>query len=916
MKPEQKAREDIDRLLGLAGWTVQDRQQLNLGASLGVAIREFPLKTGYADYVLFVDRKAVGVIEAKAEGTTLSRVEEQSAKYTVGLPKNIPHVELPLPFAYESTGIETWFRDNRDPAPRSRRVFAFHRPETLKELLDQPDTLRARLRDMPPLAAEGLWNCQIEAVTNLEKSLAQDKPRALIQMATGSGKTFTACTFTYRLIKFAKARRVLFLVDRNNLGKQTFKEFQQYVTPDDGRKFTELYNVQHLRSNKIDPVCRVTISTIQRVFSMLKGEEQFDPSLEEASAFESGALGGEFKEVAYSPGIPIEMFDVIVTDECHRSIYHLWRQVLEYFDAHLIGLTATPSCQTLGFFNQNLVMEYPHERAVADGINVDYDVYRIQTEITEKGSKVDAGFWIDRRDKATRKVRWERLEDDLDYDAQQLDRAVVAPDQIRTIIQTFRDNLFTEIFPGRTEVPKTVIFAKDDSHADDIVRIVREEFGKGNEFCKKITYRTKESTDNLIASLRNSYHPRIAVTVDMVATGVDIRPLECLLFMRDVRSANYFEQMKGRGTRVITPTDLEAVTPGAKKKTHFMIVDAVGVCHSDKTEMRPLERKKTVSFEKLLEDVALGKRDDETLSSLAGRLARLDKVIEAEDQAAVRDLTQGKSLRGIVNDLLDALDPDKQIENAREMAETEDPTQEQVATARDELASLACVVFDNPDVRNGLIDIKKRNEQTIDTVSQDKVLFAGFDEEAKEKAKGVVESFKSFIEDNKDKLTALQIIFSRPYKKRHLTYDSIRELAGALTKPPYSIAPEVVWKAYEQLERSKVKGLGAQKLLTDIISLVRFSIGELTVLEPFADRVDDRFQRWLAQQEQTGKHFSDEQVQWLSEIKDHIATSLSIELDDFDYAPFYEKGGRVRVGQLFGDELNGVLDELNEVLVA
>lgn len=373
--PEELARQNIDAQLTSCGWVVQSRTAINLFAGQGVAVREFSLDTGIADYLLFVDRRAVGVLEAKAEGIPLSAVSEQAGIYATGLPPNIPHIELPLPFVYESTGVETFFRDNRDPESRSRHVFAFHRPETLAEWLSQPDTLRTRLRSMPerfPLITGTLWRAQVEAITNLERSFADDQPRSLIQMATGSGKTFTAVNFVYRLIKHAKARRVLFLVDRNNLGRQTFKEFDQFVTPDDGRKLTELYNVQHLQSNVLDDVSKVHITTIQRLYSMLAGEAEFDPANEETSLWEAeGNLEGlPPKEVRYNPRIPMEYYDFIITDECHRSIYNLWRQVLEYFDAHLIGLTATPSKQTFGFFNQNLVMEYSRQRAVVDGVNV------------------------------------------------------------------------------------------------------------------------------------------------------------------------------------------------------------------------------------------------------------------------------------------------------------------------------------------------------------------------------------------------------------------------------------------------------------------------------------------------------------------------------------------------------------------
>ncbi len=487
-KPEQRARRRIDGMLADSGWLVQDRADANIAAGRGVAIREFPLKpgNGFADYMLYVDGAAAGVIEAKKEGVALTGVELQSAKYSTGLPDNLPAPRRPPPFCYQSTGSETRFTNLLEPDSRSRAVFAFHRPETLadwlcKEIQSPGSTVKGRLRSLPPLVTEALWPAQIRAIQGLEASLADGRPRSLIQMATGSGKTFTACNFVYRLVKFAGARRVLFLVDRNNLGRQTLKEFQQFRTPDDGRTFTELYNVQHLTSNKLDPVSRVTITTIQRLFSMLKGDPDLDPALEESSAFQSNPVVPQPVELAYNPALPIETFDFIITDECHRSIYNLWRQVLKYFDASLIGLTATPSKQTLGFFNQNVVMEYNHGQAVADGVNVDFDVYRIRTRISAQGSKIDAGLYVDTRDRQTREVRYQQLDDDLVYSANQLDRDVVAKDQIRTVIRTFRDKLFTDIFPGRTEVPKTLIFAKDDSHADDIVQIVREELRPGCE---------------------------------------------------------------------------------------------------------------------------------------------------------------------------------------------------------------------------------------------------------------------------------------------------------------------------------------------------------------------------------------------------------------------------------------------------
>jgi type I restriction enzyme R subunit len=559
LSPEEEARVEIDRMLEAAGWAVQSARRVNLRASLGVAVREFVLKKphGRVDYLLFVDGRAVGVLEAKKEGLPLTGVEWQSARYVEGLPDEIPTAfeGAALPFAYESTGVETRFTNTLDPEPTSRQVFWFHQPGTLARWLTEaarhPDapTLRHRLRVMPPPDLTGLWPPKDIAVRNLEESLAAGRPRALVQMATGSGKTLLAAFVSYRLVKFADATRVLFLVDRANLGRQTLKEFQGFTTPDDGRKFTELYNVQHLSSNVLDPVARVTISTIQRVYSILRGEADLDPELDEQSAYE---LASEPLPVEYNHAVPPEAFDVIIVDECHRSIYGLWRQVLDYFDAFTIGLTATPNKQAFGFFNQNLVMEYGHDQAVADGVNVDFDVYRIRTEITEQGGTIDAGIFTQFRDRQTRRTRWEKLDEPLAYTAAQLDRAVIARDQIRTVLEVYRDKLFTEIFPGRSEVPKTLIFAKDDAHADEIVQIARDVFGKGNDFAAKITYKTSgRKTDDLIAEFRNSYNPRIAVTVDMIATGTDVKPLECVFFMRSVKSRTYFEQMIGRGVRIL-----------------------------------------------------------------------------------------------------------------------------------------------------------------------------------------------------------------------------------------------------------------------------------------------------------------------------------------------------------------------------
>ncbi len=905
--PEEQARDRIDELLTQAGWVIQDRDAFDRNAALGVAVREFSLPAGFTDYLLFIEGKAAGVIEAKKAGITLSAVAEQSAKYMTALPEHLARWDDLLVYDYESTGAETYFRNLHDPKPRSRRLFAFHRPETLHDWLCQPDTLRQRLRNMPPLDARGLRDCQVEAIEGLERSLAEDRPRALIQLATGAGKTFTACSFSYRLIKHAGAKRILFLVDRNNLGDQTLKEFQNFQPVGAANRFTDTYIVQHLHGHRIDPDAKVVITTIQRLYSMLRGRE-IDEETEEISAFEQWSDDRHDPlPVGYNPEIPIETFDFIVTDECHRSIYGLWRQVLEYFDAHLIGLTATPSKHTLGFFNQNLVAEYPYERSVADGVNVGYEIYRIRTRVTAEGGKVEsegADFQIPVRDRRTRQLRYETLDADLEYTARELDRSVVNPNQIRTVLKTYRDRVFSELFPDRTGdwLPKTLIFAKDDNHAEEIVHAVREVFGEGNDFAKKITYRNgAESPKALIKAFRVDPFPRVAVTVDMVATGTDIKPVEVLIFMRDVKSEGYYEQMKGRGVRTIPEADLRAVTPDAKTKTRFVLIDAVGVSETRKNASQPLERKHGIGFDKLLEQIAMGRRDEDALSSLAGRLAALDRKLSDEDRARVAETTGGQTPRDLANTLLDAIEPDRQQAAITERLGPA-PTPDQERQVIDELMDEACRPFDKPEVRQRLKDIKQKSEIVIDELTPDELTGAGFDEQ---KARETVTSFKQFIEDNHDELTALQILYNQPLGQQHLTYAAIRELVHAMTERPPHLAVANVWQAYKRLEAARVRGAPVDEQLTEVVSLVRFALGQTDSLEPFSTVVERRFNLWLGREKKAGRDYGPEQIEWLRAIAAYLTANAEITPRDFMEAPaLADKGGILRARKVLGDGLN------------
>ena len=964
--PEQKALDNIDAQLAQAGWVVQSAKKIDLNAGLGIAVREYQTDVGLADYMLFVDKKAAGVIEAKKEDLAhkITEVEEQTGGYAAAKLKWVNNKE-PLPFLYESTGIITRFTDGRDPKPRSREVFNFHRPETLKEWLSQGDSLRARLQHLPelnpnklPAKALRLRDCQETAITNLEASFKADRPRALIQMATGAGKTYTAITSIYRLLKHAHGKRILFLVDTKNLGEQAEQEMMSYVPIDDNRKFTELYNVQRLKSSFVAKDSQVCISTIQRLYSILK-DTPLDEATEEMGSDELAKIYGKllphpnplmeqlantlsqqagkclvipegegakaalraFKNpeplpVVYNEKIPPEFFDFIFIDECHRSIYNLWQQVIDYFDASLIGLTATPDNRTYGFFKKNVVSDYSHEKAVADGVNVGNEVYVIETQITQDGGVIPAQQQVERREKLTRKKRWELQDEDEAYSATQLDRNIVNPDQIRTVIRTFRDKL-PEIFPGRKEVPKTLIFAKTDSHADDIIQTVREEFDERNAFCKKLTYKTDEDPKSVLQQFRNEYYPRIAVTVDMVATGTDVKPLECLLFMRDVKSRNYFEQMKGRGTRTLDIDDLRKVTPSAvSAKTHYVIVDAIGVTKSLKTASQPLITKPSIPLKDLAMSVMMGATDEDTVSSLAGHLARLNKQLDADDQRMIRQAAGGLELNQLVGQLFGAIDADNIEARALQLAGLaigSDPGDDKREQAQQQLVAEVASVL-NGELVELLDTIRRDKEQTIDHDTLDHLVGAGWEKNIADNAQAIADEFAAYLKANQDNIAALTLFFSQPYRRRELSYDLIRQVLDKLKIDKPKLAPLYVWQAYRRLDDYK----GAQPVqeLTALVTLIRRVCGMDETLTDFDATVRRNFRNWIMKHHSGGtEKFNAEQMDWLRMVRDHVAISFHIERDELEDPPFGQ-GGLGRMYQLFGAKMDTLLDELNEVLVA
>jgi len=909
---------------------------MNLHQGSGQAVREYTTDCGPADYVLFTGGQAVGVIEAKKEtlGQNITVAEEQTAEYGAAKLKWIQKSGTPLPFLYEATGVITRFTDQRDPKPRSREVFSFHRPETLGEWLAAGKSLRRRLKeDMPPLDPAKLRDCQVNAITNLDASLAAARPRALVQMATGSGKTFTAITSIYRLLKHGRVKRVLFLVDTRNLGEQAEQEFIAYTPADDNRSFTSIYATQRLTSPHVPADAQVCISTIQRMYSILQGREMTEGEDETSAAESAAPRRREPFPVAYSGKVPPEFFDLIVIDECHRSIYNLWRQVLEYFDAFLVGLTATPDPRTYGFFKQNLVSEYTHEQAVADGVNVQGEIYLIETEVSRGGGTVFKGL-VQKREKLTRAKRWEQQDEDEAYSARRLDTEIVNPSQIRTVIRTFKEKL-PEIFPDRADadgefqVPKTLIFAKTDSHADDIIQIVREEFDEGNAFCKKVTFKSDqdrkdeegnviepgENPKTILADFRNAYYPRIAVTVDMIATGTDVKPLECLLFMRDVKSRNYFEQMKGRGTRTLEHDALKKVSSAAKTaKTRYVLVDAIGVTKSLKTASRPPITRPGVTFKDLAMEIVMGGSDTDTVSSLAGRLARIDRHFTPEQK---RDFEQkaGVSLGQLAKDLFAAIDGEVIEQRALQLAGQppgSEPGDFKRAQAQQELVAAAIRPLSGALVTH-IVETCKKNLQTIDHHTIDVLLGAGWDTGAADAPKNR-QDFETFLRDHKDTVIALAIFYDQPQRRQEITFAQIKEVLDLLKANAPHLAPLHVWQAYARLDGLPGNAAPLSELAA-LVALIRRACGIDGTLTPFADTVKRNYRDWILKKN-AGQPFTEAQAAWLGLIRDHVMSSFHLERDDLGYAPFDAQGGLGKMHQLFGEQMDALIDELNRELVA
>lgn len=858
--PEEKARKKIDALLKKAGWKIVSREEYSPGMS-AVAIEEGLLKGNLeADYLLFLEGKAIGVLEAKKESTVLSDiVANQAENYTRQLLPMYQYWEKPLPLIYLSNGKELLFRNLKEPDGKYRKLDAMHSPKKMAELAG----VTSYFIGLPTLDRKGLRDCQFEAVTNLEASFRNGHQRALIVLATGAGKTFTACLAAYRFLTYTPARRVLFLVDRNNLGKQATGEFGDFKLTETGEPFNTIYTTERLRSSKVPKQANLVICTIQRLFAVITGQELQDGDDDE-SAFEPGS--GADVELSGDLKLPPDFFDLIIVDECHRSIYGRWKKVLTYFNnARIIGLTATPGEETLNFFDNNRVANYTLEKSIADGINVDRRIFSIETSATVNGGEIRKGEKFREVTVYTGKERNTRTLEPTPYLPTDLDRAVINPEQIRLVLETFKDAVYRDMYPNREPnlayIPKTLIFAKSDSHADNIIKIIREQVFPGQcpEFAQKITYSAGDS-NALIKSFRNDKAFRIAVTVTLVATGTDVKPLEILLFMRDVNSESLYIQMRGRGCRKISDDALRNVTPNADTKDQFFLVDAIGVTKHKMTNHPPETEGGdgvNISLEKLLEQITHGYLPDDNLRLLASRLSRInDKATEA--QRAEFEKLSGMGMKEMALNIFDAFDKGK-------------------------LAAEPFVSSNQPNIlRKGLVAPLSLHEKArkyllilnagfvkILQPGKDVLVSSGF---SVEDAQQTISEFEAYLQQHRDEEEAIRIIAENTGEP--ITYDMLTDLAEKLKSVNHKFQAQTLWNAYSVLNPNLVVPLKSQiekEALTNLIQLIRFAFKTTSELRSLASLAAQRFELWCGQNQRDV--LSETQRYIVREITNYIVCS-------------------------------------------
>ena len=857
MKPEEKARVIIDRMFEEAGWKVVDRDKYapNMTA---VAIKEgLMVGNREADYLLFLNGKAVGVLEAKRIETDINSdiVQEQARLYTRSCPKwcQAWFPNIPLPLAYVANSRDLMFYDTRKSNSEFEYCKKIHTPKEVKKLLSLEDDYVG----LPTLSPKGLRACQYEAITQLEQSFRNGENRALMVLATGAGKTYTACLAAYRMLAFTPMKRILFLVDRNNLGKQAETEFGTFRLTENGDPFNTIFTVNRLKSSSVPADSNVVISTIQRLFSLLKGDEITDNDEDDEEI--------EDKEIMLpeNPNLLSDFFDMIIIDECHRSIYGNWQKVLNYFSkAKLIGLTATPIPETKAFFNGNIIVNYTLEKSIVDGVNVDCRVYRIKTQATENGGAILEGDKVKRETCYTGQVQTINNQETKNYTREELNRSIINPAQIKLILETYRDAVYTELFtdpqrePNMDYLPKTLIFALNENHATNIVQIAKEVFGHNdNCFVQKITYSAGDSNE-LIRQFRNDKDFRIAVTCTLVATGTDIKPLEVVMFMRDVASEPLYIQMKGRGVRTIGDEQLRNVTPNAYSKDCFFLVDAVGVTEHEKSITSPSDSATTklISLKELLEKITHGNVSDDYLRLLASRLSRISHKCEEKDREKFISLAH-ISMMDIASNIFDALEQGSLPEYVN------------VNESNTIRKALVHNIANEPDAREFLLIL---NAGFIETLmpGEDMLISKGF---SQEEAQATTSAFEAYCEEHKDEIEALRIIYNN--QGEPLTYAILKDLENKLKFANSKFNTSLLWNSYAIINPPMVKHSSTKEekeALTNIIQLVRYAFHQIGRLESLYPSANQRFNLWCGQNQ---RPLTEEQIGVMQQVFSYIASN-------------------------------------------
>jgi len=894
MLPEELARIKIDKQLKNAGWAIVSRSEyVPMSTS---AIKEALMQGNTeSDYLLFVEDKAIAVVEAKKESNCLGKIVATQAEGYSMHPQHWYGLWFSdmIPLVYLANGNKIFFKNMlTDPTGDYNELSSMHSPKKMLQLIGK----ESEYGMLPCIEKKGLRDCQYDAEVTFEASLKSGKKRALAVLATGSGKTYLACLASYRLLNYTPTKRILFLVDRNNLARQTEEEFGKFTRTENQLPFSSIYQVKRLKKSE-DINGEVVISTIQKLYAVMTGNELSDAdedAEDEINDRDNEKASNKAIQLTNTLTLPPDYFQLIIVDECHRSIYGTWKSVLDYFkDAKVLGLTATPTKEAYSFFDGNRIANYTYDDSVVDGVNVPARVYRIITDATVHGGTIHEGETIQEKSRRKGKMTENTINERVDYSPTQLDRTVINPNQIKSVLESYRDAIYTDLYPDREEkwayIPKTLIFAKDDNHASEIVRLVETVFAEKFDskkvpegFVQKITYSAGDS-NALIRDLRSEKNFRIAVTVTLVATGTDIKPLEVVLFMNDVKSDILYTQMKGRGCRCINDDKLREITPNAASKDCFYIVDAVGVTEHDKSISNPLlgngKNPKPLSLEYLLEHLAHNDLSDDNLALLRDYCAIINR--RYEDNALF-----GRYLDSFISDF--GFAPRALANNINEALERGDlPSFTSASQRNSERMNIVFCLVGNAVARDRLLELQK-GYYAITPDKPDDVIYAGF---SKETARNFIESFEKYLIGHKDSIEALRIIYNS--ESRIITHTMLCELRDKLTSENRLFTPFNIWRNYKLLDNDgMVEELNVKqnvKALTHLIQIVRYAFGKIETLSSLLNGYTQRFNLYCGQVQ---RELSDAQIDIMRQIAEYVVSEGSFtitELNGFD-TELWKKG--------------------------